>query len=117
MPLLETIEQRATAHGTAVDFRVQAARTYHHALARLLQREQFDRVIISATSKPRVGLSGPDLLWLLDHTQAEVIILRPAPQDTHMISTDNLKGPLLNHDHSFDLAAPPLNVSRGPAPD
>jgi hypothetical protein len=48
---------------------------------------------------------------------AEVIILRPAPQDTHMISTDNLKGPLLIHDHSFDLAAPPLNVSRGPAPD
>ena len=92
MPLLETIEQRATAHGITVDSRVQAGRTYHHALARLLEHEQFDRVIISAPSKPRVGLSGPDLLWLLDHTQAEVIILRPAPQETHFISTDNLKG-------------------------
>jgi hypothetical protein len=92
MPLLETIEQRATAQGIAVDSRVQAGRTYRHALARLLEHEQFDRVIISATGKPRVGLSGPDLLWLLDHTQAEVMILRPAPQDTNEISTDNLKG-------------------------
>ena len=92
MPLLETIEQRATAEGIAVDSRVQAGRTYRHALARLLEHEQFDRVIISATGKPRVGLSGPDLLWLLDHTQAEVMILRPAPQDTHIVSTSNLKG-------------------------
>jgi hypothetical protein len=92
MPLLETIEQRATAQGIAVDSRVQAGRTYRHALARLLEHEQFDRVIISATGKPRVGLSGPDLLWLLAHTQAEVMILRPAPQDTNEISTENLKG-------------------------
>ena len=53
MPLLETIEQRATANGIAVDSRVQAGRTYRHALARLLEHEQFDRVINSATSKPR----------------------------------------------------------------
>jgi nucleotide-binding universal stress UspA family protein len=92
MPLLETIEQRATASGIAVDSRVQAGRTYRHALARLLEHEHFDRVIISATGKPRVGLSGPDLLWLLDHTQAEVMILRPAPQDRHIISIENLRG-------------------------
>ncbi|HEY2651672.1 MAG TPA: universal stress protein [Solirubrobacteraceae bacterium] len=92
MPLLEAIEQRAIASGIAVDSRVQAGRTYRHALARLLQGEQFDRVIISAIENLRSGLSGPDLLWLLTHTTAEVMILRPAPQDTHIISADELHG-------------------------
>jgi hypothetical protein len=89
MPLLEAIEQRAIAEGIAVDSRVETGRTYRHALARLLEHEHVDRVIISATAKSRVGLSGPDLLWLLDHTDAEVVILRPAAQDAQIISSDN----------------------------
>jgi nucleotide-binding universal stress UspA family protein len=92
MPLLEAIEQRATAEGIPIDSRVQAGRSYRHALARLLEAENFDRVIISATNKPQTGLSGPDLLWLLEHANAEVLILRPAPQDTRTISTTGLKG-------------------------
>jgi nucleotide-binding universal stress UspA family protein len=92
MPLLETIEQRATAHGITVDSRVQAGRTYRHALARLLEHEQFDRVIVSATEELRTGLSGPDLIWLLTHTSAEVMILRPSSTDTKTISADYLKG-------------------------
>ena len=84
MPLLETIEQRATATGIAVDSRVQAGRTYRHALARLLEHEQFDQVIVSATDSLHTGLSAPDLLWLLTHTNAEVMILRPAPQHAHI---------------------------------
>ena len=92
MPLLEAIEQRATAEGIPIDSRVQAGRSYRHALARLLEAENFDRVIISATDNPRTGLSGPDLLWLLEHAKAEVLILRPAPQDTRTISTTGLKG-------------------------
>jgi hypothetical protein len=89
MPLLEAIEQRAVAQGVTVDSRVGTGRTYRHALARLLEHEQVDRVIVSATAKPRVGLSGLDLLWLLDHTDAEVVILRPAAEDAQSISTDN----------------------------
>lgn len=92
MPLLEAIEQRATAHGIAVDSRVQAGRTYRHALARIVEHEQFDRVVVSAAENLRTGLSGPDLVWLLTHTNAEVMILRPASQDTQIISTGNLTG-------------------------
>jgi nucleotide-binding universal stress UspA family protein len=92
MALLEAIEQRATAEGIPIDSRVQAGRSYRHALARLLEAENFDRVIISATNQPQTGLSGPDLLWLLEHANAEVLILRPAPQDTRTISTTGLKG-------------------------
>jgi hypothetical protein len=88
MPLLEAIEQRASASGIAVDSRVQAGRTYRHALARLLEHEPVDRVIVSATDGLRTGLSGPDLIWLLTHTNAEVMILKPAPQDCHVLLTD-----------------------------
>jgi Universal stress protein family len=92
MPLLEAIEQRATAQGIAVDSRVQAGRTYRQALATLVEHEQFDRVIVSASENLRTGLSGPDLIWLLTHTNAEVMILRPASQDTQVIVPDSLTG-------------------------
>ena len=92
MPLLEAIEQHASAKGVPVDSRVQAGRSYRHALARLLEREQFDRVIVSAADNPRTGLSGRDLLWILEHANAEVLILRPAPRDTHAITTTDIKG-------------------------
>ena len=92
MPLLEAIEQRAAAERIPVDARVERGRSYRHALSRLLEQERFDRVIISATDDPRIGLSGGDLLWLLDHASAEVMILRPAPQDTRVISARGLSG-------------------------
>lgn len=92
MPLLEAIEQRAATQDIPVDARVERGRSYRHALSRLLEQERFDRVIISAADDPRIGLSGNDLLWLLDHANAEVMILRPAPQDTRVISASGLKG-------------------------
>ena len=52
-----------------------------HALARLLERESFDRVVVSATADGGEGLSGDDLVWLLRKAPAEVLILRPAPDD------------------------------------
>ena len=92
MPLLEAIEQRASAQGVPVDSRVQAGRSYRHALERLLEHEQFDRVIISAADNPRTGLAGPDLLWILEHANAEVLILRPSPRDTRTVTPTNIKG-------------------------
>jgi nucleotide-binding universal stress UspA family protein len=86
MPLLEAIEQRAAAQGLAVDSRVGRGRSYRDALRRLLDQEHFDRVIVSATDSPRIGLSGDDLEWLLERVPAEVMILRPAPDDTGEIS-------------------------------
>ena len=92
MPLLEAIEQRAATQEIPVDARVERGRSYRHALSRLLEQERFDRVIISAADDPRFGLSGNDLLWLLDNANAEVMILRPAPQDTRVISANGLEG-------------------------
>ena len=40
MPMLEAIEQRAAAQGVPVDARIERGRSYRHALARLLEREQ-----------------------------------------------------------------------------
>ena len=92
MPLLEAIEQRAAVQDVAVDARIERGRTYRDALSRLLEEEPFDRVIVSATGDPRVGLSGDDLAWLLQHAKAEVMILRAAPEDTRLITPAGLKG-------------------------
>ncbi|HVY96097.1 MAG TPA: universal stress protein [Solirubrobacterales bacterium] len=78
MPLLEAIEQRASAQGVPVDARIERGRSYRHALARLLEREAFDRVVVPASADGGEGLSGEDLVWLLQKAPAEVLILRPA---------------------------------------
>ena len=92
MPLLEAIEQRAVAERIPVDARVERGRSYRHALSRLLDTEHFDRVVISAADDPRTGLSGDDLLWAIDHANAEVMILRPAPEDTSLVSANGVRG-------------------------
>jgi hypothetical protein len=86
MPLLETIEQRASAQGVPVDSRVMRGRTFRDALQRLLGAEDVDRVIVSATSNGRLGLSAEDLEWLLEKVPAEVLILRPDPADDRTVT-------------------------------
>ena len=92
MPLLEAIEQRAGALGVEVDARVARGRTYRDALRHLLESEQFDRVVVSATNSPRQGLTPDDLEWLLTRVPAEVLILRPAPADLRRISAEVVHG-------------------------
>jgi nucleotide-binding universal stress UspA family protein len=92
MPLLEAIEQRAAAQGIPVDARLARGRTYRDALARLLEQESFDRIIVSATDSRRTGLSADDLEWLLERVPAEVLILRPAPDDKRRISAAAVSG-------------------------
>jgi len=86
MPLLEAIEQRARAQGVAVDSRISRGRTYRDALQRLLDEESFDRVIVSADANPRNGLNRDDLEWLIERVPAEVLILRPAADDTRNVT-------------------------------
>jgi nucleotide-binding universal stress UspA family protein len=86
LPLLEAIEQRAAVQGVAVDARIERGRSYKHALVRLLDHEHVDRVVVSATALPHSGFSGEDLVWLLEQAPAEVLILRPAPEDTRIVS-------------------------------
>ncbi|HEX5712393.1 MAG TPA: universal stress protein [Solirubrobacterales bacterium] len=88
MPMLEAIEQRATAQGVAVDSRIERGRSYRHALARLLDRESFDRVVVPATAEVGAGFSGDDLVWLLEKAPAEVLILRPGPGDEVVVAAN-----------------------------
>ncbi|HEX3733937.1 MAG TPA: universal stress protein [Solirubrobacterales bacterium] len=81
MSMLEAIEQRAAAQEIEVDARIERGRSYRHALERLLNEEAFDRVVVPAQADGGEGLSGDDLVWLLRSAPAEVLILRPAPED------------------------------------
>ncbi len=92
MPLLEAIEQRASAQGIAVDSRIGRGRSARDALRHLLEAEHFDRIIVSADEDPRRGLSYEDLTWLLERVPAEILILRPAPEDTRRISAAAVSG-------------------------
>lgn len=89
MPLLEAIEQRATAQGVSVDARIERGRSYRHALERLLERETFDRVVVPASASGATGFSGEDLVWLLRKAPAEVLILRPGPEDRRFVMAKN----------------------------
>jgi len=92
MPLLEAIEQRLSSQGVPVDSRIGRGRTARDALRNLLAQENFDRIIVSADEDPRAGLSYDDLKWLLERVPAEIMILRPAPEDTRRISVKALSG-------------------------
>ena len=91
MGMLEAIEQRAAAKGIPVDARIERGRTYRHALARLLGEEEFDRVVVPAGATGTQGLSGDDLVWLLEKAPAEVMILRPGPEDRRMVVPAGLR--------------------------
>jgi nucleotide-binding universal stress UspA family protein len=92
MPLVEAIEQRAASQGIDVDSRISRGRSYRDALRRLLDLEQFDRVIVSAGNGSGRGLDNEDLEWLLDHVSAEVLILRPARDDERRITAAAVRG-------------------------
>jgi hypothetical protein len=92
MPLLEAIEQRASSQGIMVDSRVGRGRSARDALRKLLEREHFDRIIVSADEDQREGLGYEDLRWLLERVPAEILILRPAPEDTRQISVEAVGG-------------------------
>lgn len=88
MPMLEAIEQRATAQGVGIDSRIERGRSYRHALARLLDRERFDRVVVPATAEAGAELTGDDLIWLLEQAPAEVLILKPSPEDRQFVTAN-----------------------------
>jgi hypothetical protein len=92
MPLLEAIEHRVASQGIAVDARIGRGRSARDALRRLLDQEQFDRIIVSADEDQHSGLGYDDLRWLLERVPAEILILRPAPDDTRRISVNGAGG-------------------------
>ena len=78
MPLLEAVEHAALRAGVPVDARIEKGRTPTHALGRLWDVEQFDRVVAPAPSENNGGFSPKDLTWILTNAPAETLILRPA---------------------------------------
>ncbi len=92
MPLLEAIEQRVSSLGIPVDSRIGRGRSARDALRRLLDQEHFDRIIVSADEDQHSGLGYDDLRWLLERVPAEILILRPAPEDTRRISVNGAGG-------------------------
>ena len=91
LPLLEAIEQKATAQGIPVDSRIGRGRSARDALRRLTDEEHFDRIIVTADEDP-AGLSYEDLRWLLERVPAEIMILRPAQDDHRQISLEAVGG-------------------------
>jgi nucleotide-binding universal stress UspA family protein len=94
MPMLEAIEQRATSQEVPVDSRIERGRSYRHALKRLLEDERFERVVVPASADDgSAGLSGDDLVWLLEKAPTEVLILRPGPEDERIVSANGARAP------------------------
>lgn len=81
VPLLEAIEQRATAAGIPVDSRIEQGRNRRHALRQAIAHERFDTIVAAAASNANSGFDADDIAWLLDNAQGEIVVLRPGADD------------------------------------
>lgn len=79
IPVLEAIEQRAATQSVPVDSRIEAGRSVRHAFRRLIEDEQFDRVVVAGASNGD-GFSAEDVAWLLENAPGEILILRPSSE-------------------------------------
>jgi hypothetical protein len=79
MPLLEAVEHAAYRAGVAVDARIEKGRSPTHALRRLWQVEQFDRIVAPAPVNRGAGFTPKDLTWLLTNSPTETLVLKPPP--------------------------------------
>lgn len=77
IPLLEAVEHAALRAGVPVDARIEKGRTLTHALKRLWEVERFDRVVAPAPVNGRGGFTEKDIAWLLSHSPAETMVLKP----------------------------------------
>jgi hypothetical protein len=104
MPLLEAVENAALRCGVPVDARIEKGRTPTHALRRLWQVEQFDRVIAPAPtasdngSGRGGGFTPKDLTWILTNAPSETLVLKPAP------AADDESVPAANGGHRLRAA-------------
>jgi hypothetical protein len=73
LPLLEAVEHAALRAGVPVDARIEKGRSLTHALRRLWEVEQFERIVA-----PAPGFTAKELAWILTRAPAETIVLRPA---------------------------------------
>ncbi len=81
MPLLEAVEHAALRAGVPVDARVETGRSATHALRRLWEVEQFDRIVAPAPVGRGSGFTPKQLQWILTNAPSETVILRPDPAE------------------------------------
>ena len=82
LPLLEAVEQEALKAGVPVDARIEKGRSRTHALRRLWEVEDFERIVAPAAQGPCTeGFTPKELSWILTHAPAETIVLRPRPAE------------------------------------
>jgi nucleotide-binding universal stress UspA family protein len=74
LPLLEAVEHAALRARVPVDARIEKGRSLTHALSRLWEVEQFDRIVAPAS-----GFTAKELAWILTNAPFETVVLRPAP--------------------------------------
>jgi hypothetical protein len=79
LPLLEAVEHAASRAGVPVDARIEKGRSPTHALQRLWDEEHFDRILAPAPRERNGGFSAKDVSWILAHSPAETIVLKPSP--------------------------------------
>jgi nucleotide-binding universal stress UspA family protein len=79
IPLLEAVETAASREGIPIDARIESGRTPTHALERLWEAEDFDRIVVPAPAGREPGFTPKELEWLLTHAPSETVILRPDP--------------------------------------
>jgi Universal stress protein family len=82
MPLLEAVEHAALRAGVPVDARIEKGRSPTHALQRLWDEEDFNRILAPAPVERNGGFSARDVSWILAHSPAETIVLKPSPAAT-----------------------------------
>jgi hypothetical protein len=80
LPLLEAVEQAATAAGVPVDTRIERGRTYRHALLELVAHERYDQIVVAASPEGAAGFSAADVAWLLARAPGEILVVRPSDE-------------------------------------
>jgi hypothetical protein len=119
VPLLEAVERAASRAGVRVDARIESGRTPIHALERLWNVEQFDRIVIPAPAGREPGFAPKELLWMLTNAPSETVILRPErASSTIEPSTPGGRervAPSLQRMEPTTPRSPARNLSRVPA--
>jgi universal stress protein family protein len=77
LPLLEAVEQAATAAGVPVESRIERGRTYRHALLELVDHERYDQIVVAAAPDGAAGFTASDVAWMLHRAPGEIVVLRP----------------------------------------
>jgi hypothetical protein len=81
LPLLEAVDAGLRA-GVPVDVRIEKGRSPTHALQRLWDEEQFDRILAPAPNGRHGGFNAKDVAWILAHAPSETIVLKPTPKES-----------------------------------